>query len=218
MDKELLFSQKLEELQRAARENNKKISETRVQEIFEELELPGAQMDMVYDYIKKKGITLISKESGSIGMDIPILTGSVSDLDKYIKKFLTNIKDIARLYEGQGVLFEDLIGEGNLAVYEACAGLSSPRGADEKKAFEAYLAARVMEAMELSVNETLNQKDIEASILSRVEKVGNSATELSDLLRRKITVDELLKENPELSEEEIRTAIKLSGNSLDVEG
>lgn len=213
-NKELLFGKKLNELKKLALANNKRISSGDVEELFGELELSKSQLDLVYDYIKKQGYSLTEDKNP----DIPLLTGDIGSLTALTEAFLPNINEFARLYQGQGVLPEDLTGEGNLAVFEAIALLEgAPANDDERSAFEAYLARAAMSAMERAVNENLSQKDVESLVLAKVKKVGEAAGELSDLLRRKVTINELLNESEDLNEDEIRAAIKLSGGTLDVE-
>lgn len=211
-DRELLFAGKLNEIKALKASGKKTISEADIHDMFSELELSAAHMELVYDYLKKQGISVSLTADG----DAPLLTGERDELDRFLMGFLGNIEDMARIYRGQGVLHEDLVGEGNLAVYEACMGLTGPGSADEEEALGAYLARCAMLAMERSVGEHAEIKDGESKLLSRVKKVGEAASEISELLRRKISVEELLLENEEFTEEEVRNAIRLSGGSIDV--
>ena len=56
MNKELEFTKKLEEVKNLAREQGNMITQEQVMEAFQELELSGDQMQMVYDYLLQSKI------------------------------------------------------------------------------------------------------------------------------------------------------------------
>ncbi|MBQ7582838.1 MAG: hypothetical protein IJU25_08470, partial [Lachnospiraceae bacterium] len=73
--------------------------------------------------------------------------------------YLKDVTDIAKLYEGQGVAADDLIGEGNVALLSGCANLDLCESAQE---VEEFLTRTVMDAMEKLVGENADESEIDS--------------------------------------------------------
>ena len=56
MNQEIVFAQTLEKVRRLAREQGNSIREEQVRESFAGLELGEAQMEMVFDYLRKHNV------------------------------------------------------------------------------------------------------------------------------------------------------------------
>ncbi|MBO5564900.1 MAG: hypothetical protein J5935_04730 [Lachnospiraceae bacterium] len=139
--------------------------------------------------------------------------GAQQDLATY---YLPKVVDLARLYVGQGVMLEDLIGAGNEALLSGTRLLMALERPDE---VEGDLGNRMMRAMEALIEEDFSNKAAEAAVLEKVNRVKEKADELAEDLRRKVTPEELAAEG-ELTLEEIEEAVRFSGNqieSLDIE-
>jgi len=124
---------------------------------------------------------------------------------------LKNVIEIAKLYVGQGVLLEDLIGEGNLALITAVTLLG---GAENAKEAEGILAAQIMDAMQDLIAEAMDANAHDEKLVAKVEKVSKAARELADTLGRKVTVEELMAEY-KMSRDYIINALKLTANMID---
>ena len=72
----------------------------------------------------------------------------------------------------------------------------------------------IMDAMEDFINENMAEEDKDKKVLGKVKKVAKKAKELSDELRRKVTVEELSAETG-MSENAIREAMQLSGYTIE---
>ncbi|MBP5198026.1 MAG: hypothetical protein J6033_03130 [Lachnospiraceae bacterium] len=240
MNKEVLFAKKLEEVRRLAKEQGNCVSEEQVQEAFKELDFGGEQLQMVYDYLVKHKVGigkpldeedyLTDEEKNYLdnyleslnelkeytkGEREAFIIGAMSK-DEYmrgmlIESFLKDVVDIAKIYTGQGVLLEDLIGEGNLALTLGSSLLSSAENAEEA---EGMLIKTIMDRMEELVAEQESADKTEKKIEDRVNKVNDKAKELYDDLLRKITVSELAKEMG-LTETYIRETVKMSGRKIE---
>ena len=79
---------------------------------------------------------------------------------------------------------------------------------------EGALAERIMHAMEDLVAENLDAVAADESAAETANRVLEKANELSETLRRKVTVEELTAEG-EVTREEILDAIRISGNKID---
>lgn len=131
--------------------------------------------------------------------------------DRLLTVFLPKVVEIAKLYAGQGVLMEDLIGEGNVALMSAV----SMAGCVEKpEDAEGFFAEMIMDAMEVLVSAEGDFKEIDEKILGQVNRVALAAEELYKDLRRKVTPEELAAET-DLTVGEIEEAYRLSGEQID---
>ena len=208
--KEQLFLARLQETVKKARGDGGSITEQALQEQFRDLSLTEAQMDQVRAYLAAAKIGVgQAPESGDV------LT---EEEHNYLEDYLEMIRAIPvpsdgmiRLYAGQGVLLEDLIGSGNEALtigVTLLAPLESPREVS------GFLGRRIMDAMEDLISANLDEKAVGKEIEDRVNKVADLAAELAEALMRKVTPEELAREG-EVTIEEIREAVRLSGNKIE---
>ncbi|MBR5421263.1 MAG: hypothetical protein IK115_08970 [Lachnospiraceae bacterium] len=142
---------------------------------------------------------------------INALNGDITAREKLTQAYLGNVLDIARLYTGQGAELADLIGEGNLALAAAMNMLGSIEGPED---CDALVSRTVMNAMEeLIAAENAETEAFQRSMLL-VMKAVKAAKELSEEMRRKVSVAEVLAET-EMSEDELKHAISLSPDLLE---
>jgi RNA polymerase primary sigma factor len=123
---------------------------------------------------------------------------------------LRKVVDIARLYAGQEVFMEDLIGAGNEALLIAVTQLAPLEKPDE---VDGYLGRRIMDAMEDLIAMNLDEKAAEKAVEERVNLVADRARELAQELGRKVSVQEVAAEY-EMDPEDVREAVRLSGNAI----
>ena len=125
--------------------------------------------------------------------------------------YLREVVDVARLYEGQGVALEDLIGEGNIGVLMGIKMLDCCDSADE---IEEFMMKMIMDSMEALIMEKFEGDDFDLKVLERVNDVNDKAREMAEDLERLITVEELAKEL-DTDEDYIRETVRLSGNRIE---
>lgn len=238
--KEQLFLARLQETVKKARENGGSITEQALREQFRDLSLTEDQMEQVRAYLAagKIGIgqapgpeeVLTEEEHNYLEdylemiraipapsdgmMDAICLSAMAGEKDaqrQLIEAMLPRVVDIARLYAGQGVLLEDLIGTGNEALtigVTLLAPLESPREVS------GFLGRRIMDSMEDLISANLDEKAVGKEIEDRVNRVADLARELADTLMRKVTPEELAHEG-EVTIEEIQEAVRLSGGKIE---
>ena len=119
--------------------------------------------------------------------------------------------EIAKLYAGQGVVIEDLIGEGNVAV---AMGVSMLGAMDHAAEAQGMLGKMVMDAMEDLIAETADLKQKDNKLADKINRVSEKADELAKELGRKVTVEELVAEG-QISRKAALDAIRISGNKID---
>ncbi len=240
MNQELLFAQTLEKVRTLAREQGNCVSEEQVQEAFAFLRLDKSQLDLVYDYLIKHKIGIgepvdpddyLTDEDKDYLQDyldelaelpvyapgqleaytISAMAGDADAQGRLIEAYLRDVAEIAKLYAGQGVFLEDLIGEGNVALTFGVGMLGSLERPDEA---QGMLAKLMMDAMEEHIAENAENRKTDRRVADRVNKVADQARTLAGELRRKVTVEELAQETG-MSENRIREAMRMSGFQIE---
>lgn len=244
--KELVFARSLERVRRIAREQGNRIGREQVLEEFKALGLKEAQMEMVYDYLEKHKISMdapgdpeafLTEEERNYLQDyldelaalpvysqgeleayaISAMAGESPAKRKLTEGSLKNVADIAKLYAGQGVLLEDLIGEGNVALAAGIEMLGSMRESGAiQSAAEApgALTRLVMDAMERCIEECAANVRTDKKAADKVNQVADRARELAEQMRRKVTPLELAQETG-MSLKAVRDAMRMSGYKIE---
>lgn len=240
MNKELAFAKKLEEIRKIAKQQGNMLSKEQVETAFAEIDISKEQLQPVFDYLKSKNIGIgepvdveevLSQEDKDYLAEyveslkeLPVfsdgekrayamsaMAGDSAGKLNMIHLFLPQVVDIAKLYSGQGVLLEDLIGEGNVAL---AAGVEMLGCLEDPEEVDGMLGKMIMNAMEDYITENTEAKKADMQVVDKVNHISDQAKELAESLQRKITVEELAEETG-IAEEEIREAIKFSGNRIE---
>lgn len=240
MNQEVLFAQTLEQVRQHATDQGGWISEEDVQEAFAPLGLSEEQLQMVYDYLIKQRIgigapvnpddylteeeknylqnyldELESLPKASPGekeaVTLSAMAGDTDAQSRLAVIYLPDVVEVARLYSGQGVPLEDLIGEGNLALSMGVSMLGALEYASEA---QGMLGRMMMDAMEDLIQEQQSAEKADQKMTERINRVMDAARALSEELHRKVTVEELAQET-KLSEKSIRDAMRLSGHQIE---
>lgn len=240
MNKELQFAQTLEKVRALAREQGNCVSEEQVKEAFAELDLNEEQLQMVFDYLVKHKVGIgepvnlddyLTDEERNYLQDyldeiaqlptysegqveaytISAMAGDTAAQQRLIEVYLKDIIDVAKLYAGQGVFLEDLIGEGNVALAMGVGML----GSLEKPAEAAgMLMQLIMNAMEDYIQENADCEKQDMKVADKVNKVADKARELAEELHRKVTVEELVAETG-MSRKSVLDALRMSGYKIE---
>ncbi len=240
MDREIMFGQALERVRKQARDQGNVISKPDVRKAFEGLSLDEAQLELVYDYLKKHKIgvgepvnvddylddtdrnylevylqelKMLERvtEGEREAITLSAMAGDAAAKSRLINVFLPDVADLAKLYAGQGVMMEELIGEGNLALASGVEMLGALERPDEA---EGMLGKLIMDAMEACIADNSQSGDIGRQVADKVNKVADAAKELSDALLRKVTAQELARESG-IPLEEIQEALRLSARKIE---
>lgn len=240
MNKEILFTQTLEQVKKTAGEQNNCISKEQVEDAFAPLALSGEQMNMVYDYLhqhkigigepvdlneyladeEKDYLDAYLKELQALpelspgereAVTLSAMAGDTDAQNRLMEVYLPDVVQIAKLYAGQGVYLEDLIGEGNVAVATGVTMLGALEHASEA---QGMLGKMIMDAMEEYIAQNVEEIKKDKRIADRVNKVADAARELSEELHRKVTIDEVMTESG-LSRRTIEDAVRMSGDKIE---
>ena len=240
VSQEILFAKTLEEVRKLAKDQGGFVEKEQVEEAFERLHFDEGQMALVYDYLNQHKIGIGSpvnlddyltgeemdyleeyrKELAFLptlsagekeACTLSAMAGDPDAQQMLIRVYLPEVMEIAKLYTGQGVYLEDLIGEGNVALTIGVTMLGALENAAEA---EGALMKMVMDAMEESIGEQLEASRQDKKMEDKVNKVAKKAEELSGELKRKVTVEELAAETG-MSRKYIEDALRLSGDGIE---
>ena len=237
---EMLFASTLEKVCETAKGQGNVISTEQVEQEFAGLNLSGDQLSLVFDYLEKHRIgigeplnpeeyltqedvnylemyleelSLLEQvsEGKKQAVTISAMSGEKAAQTKLIEIYLPYVVEIAKLYAGQGVLMEDLIGEGNMALALGVGMLGCAEHAQEA---EGLLGKMIMDAMEESITEAGSEGGSEKELVAQVDKIYNQARDMAENLLRKVTVEELSRETG-TDKELILHAMQMMGGGLD---
>ena len=239
-NRELLFAKTLEEVRKKAKEQGNCISKEQVEDLFGPLVLSAEQLDMVYTYLHQRKIGigepmdpeeyLAEEEKDYLdhyleelkalpemtdgereAVTLSAMAGDADAKNMLTQLYLPEVVEIAKLYAGQGVYLEDLIGEGNLAVSVGVTMLGALEHASEA---QGMLGKMIMDAMEECIMQNAEEVKKDKKILDKVNKVARAADELYEEVRRKVSVEEVMQETG-LSRRTIEDAVRMSGNKIE---
>lgn len=241
MNREVIFARTLEDVKKKAKEQGNCISRKQLEEAFAELGLETDQLALVEDYLEKhkigigepvkpedyltgeeeiryldnyleeiKGLEEVT-EGEREAITLSAMAGDKQAQARLAEIYLPEVVQIAKLYGGQGVYLEDLIGEGNVAV---AAGVTMLGCLEHPEEARGMLGKMIMDAMEEHISDSLAEAGSNQKIADKVNQVAEQAKELAQLLQRKVTARELAQET-ELTEEHILEAIRMSGNRIE---
>lgn len=240
MDREVLFAKTLEEVKELAKEQGNCISKEQIDEAFAALGLGEEQLVLVADYLKKHKIGIgepvnlddyLTQEEISYldtyfeelqrieelsegekeAVTLSAMAGDPQAQARLTEVYLPQVAEIAKLYGGQGVYLEDLIGEGNVALAAGVTMLGCLEHAGE---VQGMLGKMIMDAMEAYVENSRNAAGTNQKVADKVNKVADRAKELAETLQRKITVEELAAET-DLTMHTILEAVRMSGDHIE---
>lgn len=240
MNREVLFAKTLEDVRKLAKEQGNCVSEEQVKEAFAALTLDNDQLQMVFDYLVKHKVGIgqpvdpdeyLTDEERNYLQDyldeieqlptytqgekeactISAMAGDMDAQNRLVEMYLPAVIDVAKIYAGQGVLLEDLIGEGNLALAFGTGMLGSLESPAE---VDGMLGKMIMDAMEDYIQEHAASEKADQKIADKVNKVTEKAKVLSEELHRKVTVEELAEETG-MSVKYIEEAVRMSGFQIE---
>lgn len=240
MNKEVLFAKTLEQVRALAKEQANCVSEEQVRDAFAELDLDNGQLQMVFDYLVKHKVGIgtpvnpdeyLSDEERDYLQDylnelnqlptysageveaytISAMAGDSEAQNKLVEAYLKDVVEIAKLYAGQGVFLEDLIGEGNVALAFGVGMLGSLEKPSEA---QGMLGKMMMDAMEEYIAENASNEKTDQKVVDKVNQVSDKAKELAEDLHRKVTIEELAQETG-MSVKAITDAVRMSGFQIE---
>ena len=239
MDREQAFLEALAELTGLASQKQNIVTMEDIRDAFGDEMPEGEQLEAVRTYLREKGIGIdeavpfeekISEDEKAyldlyledLDSVVPLSRGErtaavissmAGDRDaqgRLAEDMLKDVVDVARLYAGQDVYMEDLIGAGNEALMIAVSLLAP---FDDPEEAEGFIIRKVMDAMEDQVSANLDIRADENEALGLVSRVSDEAAKLAALIGRKVSAAELERET-DLTADEIERAVRLCGGQI----
>ena len=240
MDKEKAFAIALQNLITLAKSQGNVLSEDQVKEHFTDMELTEQQLSMIQEYLKEHKIGIdqaVNLDDYLTEDDVHYLDMYLEELQELeswseerkkevtesamkgneeskvqlMEAYLPQVVEIAKLYAGQGVLLEDLIGEGNVALTLA---MKMMEIAEDVAEADGMIVKMIMDAMEQHISETIDASDADKKVLEKINKIAELSKTLAEDLGRKVTVAELVKES-DYTEDEILEAVEVTARNMD---
>lgn len=240
MGREAEFAVILEEIKKKARAGQNFITGAEIEEAFSSLSLSAEQMEMVYAYLRENKIGIdepvdadayLEEEERNYldtylealqelpgatdgereAITLSAMAGDADAVKRLTELMLPEVPQIAKLYAGQGVSLEDLIGEGNVALSLGVTMLGALEHAGEA---QGMLGKMIMDAMEDCIAQNAAEEKSDRKIADKVNKVADAANALQEELRRAVTVEELMEESG-FSRKAIEDAIRVSGGKIE---
>ncbi len=240
MNKEIEFAKTLQEVVNRAKDNGNCISKEEVEEAFASQNLKEEQLELVLDYLVKHKIGIgepvdlddyLSEEDKNYldeylaeiealktfspgekeAITMSAMAGDADAQRQLVEIYIPQVVDVAKLYAGQGVFLEDLIGEGNLAV---TLGVTQIGCLEHPSEADGMMGKLMMDAMEDYIMENTNAEEMDKKMADRVNDISDKAKELAESFGRKITPKELAEETG-IKLEDIVEAVRMSGDNIE---
>ena len=243
--KEKEFRSQLMESMKLARKQGMCLSEEQIHSFFPDIQQGSEQMVFLLEYYKNQKIgvgdrkeveeylsmedrnyleeylngisALESMEPEELkAVMLSAIAGDQDAKEVLLQQFLPKTAELAKLYAGQGVMLEDLIGEGNMALLEAAGQMEClDTDGDILEETEGFLGNYMMKAMERLINEELEKKNDDEEVLKKVNQVADAARELSEELRRKVSPEEICANYEAITMDDVEAAMQISANLID---
>ena len=178
---------------------------------MEEKKLHVRIVPMTADHLDEVAELPTYTDGEKLAFAMSAMAGEADAQQRLIEIHLADVAEIAKLYAGQGVLLEDLVGEGNLALSFGVTMLGS---LEKPQEVEGMLGKMIMDAMEEYIAEHAENSKIDKRVEDKVNKVADKARELAEELQRKVTIEELMEETG-MSRKMIEDAVRMSGFKIE---
>ena len=240
MSRDAEFAGILKELVELGRDNDNFLEASVVDEAFSSMQLKPGQLEMIYDYLRSNHVGvgeplkdsdyLESEEIDYLNMyledlkalphfnegekeavTISAMAGDTDAQSRLIEMHLENVVELAKLYAGQGVFLEDLIGEGNVAL---SLGVTMLGALEHESEADGMLTRMIMDGMEECIAEHAKVTKQDEKNARSVNDVADKARELAEELGRKVTIEELMQETG-FTRNAIQRALVFSGGKIE---
>lgn len=244
MDNKIIFREMLSEIKKAANETGDVITQDKIKEILAGIPLEEEHFKLIYNYLSEQNIRVVDsleeleeqpqEDGGSLAFyldELMSLEREVTEDERelmlqameqeagakkrLIESYLPLICEMASGYEGDDVLAEDLIQEGNLGLLMAIESLGQLKN-ESPAACRAHIINSINEAMEQMIDSSRKTKKMDEGIVSRVSHLDEAIRNLERDLEHKVSAEEL-SAYLEMPLEEIKDVLRMAGDQIELE-
>lgn len=244
MDNKIIFREMLSEIKKAANETGDVITQDKIKEILSGIPLEEEHFKLIYNYLSEQNIRVVDsleeleeqpqEDGGSLALYLDELMSLEREVtederelmlqameqeagakERLIESYLPLICEMASGYEGDDVLAEDLIQEGNLGLLMAIESLGQLKN-ESPAACRAHIINSINEAMEQMIDSSRKTKKMDEGIVSRVSHLDEAIRNLERDLEHKVSAEEL-SAYLEMPLEEIRDVLRMAGDQIELE-
>ena len=244
MDNKIIFREMLSEIKKAANETGDVITQDKIKEILAGIPLEEEHFKLIYNYLSEQNIRVVDsleeleeqpqEDGGSLALYLVELMSLEREVtederelmlqameqeagakERLIESYLPLICEMASGYEGDDVLAEDLIQEGNLGLLMAIESLGQLKN-ESPAACRAHIINSINEAMEQMIDSSRKTKKMDEGIVSRVSHLDEAIRNLERDLEHKVSAEEL-SAYLEMPLEEIKDVLRMAGDQIELE-
>ena len=244
MDNKIIFREMLSEIKKAANETGDVITQDKIKEILSGIPLEEEHFKLIYNYLSEQNIRVVDsleeleeqpqEDGGSLALYLDELMSLEREVtederelmlqameqeagakERLIESYLPLICEMASGYEGDDVLAEDLIQEGNLGLLMAIESLGQLKNGSPA-ACRAHIINSINEAMEQMIDSSRKTKKMDEGIVSRVSHLDEAIRNLERDLEHKVSAEEL-SAYLEMPLEEIKDVLRMAGDQIELE-
>ena len=244
MDNKIIFREMLSEIKKAANETGDVITQDKIKEILAGIPLEEEHFKLIYNYLSEQNIRVVDsleeldeqpqEDGGSLALYLDELMSLEREVtederelmlqameqeagakERLIESYLPLICEMASGYEGDDVLAEDLIQEGNLGLLMAIESLGQLKN-ESPAACRAHIINSINEAMEQMIDSSRKTKKMDEGIVSRVSHLDEAIRNLERDLEHKVSAEEL-SAYLEMPLEEIKDVLRMAGDQIELE-
>ena len=244
MDNKIIFREMLSEIKKAANETGDVITQDKIKEILAGVPLEEEHFKLIYNYLSEQNIRVVDsleeleeqpqEDGGSLALYLDELMSLEREVtederelmlqameqeagakERLIESYLPLICEMASGYEGDDVLAEDLIQEGNLGLLMAIESLGQLKN-ESPAACRAHIINSINEAMEQMIDSSRKTKKMDEGIVSRVSHLDEAIRNLERDLEHKVSAEEL-SAYLEMPLEEIKDVLRMAGDQIELE-
>ncbi len=176
-----------------------------------ETEEGKAFLEMYYTEMKELKSDTVTDDDTLSSLINKAMDGDKTATNQLTEMHLSLVPEIASEFKNSPLRESDIIGTGNVALFEAIVGYDG-----SSTDYKEYLKSYIRDAINAAITEEINSVRIFNHAANRANALSDATTELAKELDREATLDELC-QKLSLSEEEVRNVMKMSLEAINKE-